>query len=110
MKLTGKIEAVSSISSGISQMGNLWKSCTMVLACQEQINGNTITHRFLFKCLNESCDKVNDIITMNGDIAGNIEGRYECSVISNIRKFTTRDGKLVENQEMVLTDIVKVEG
>lgn len=110
MKLTGKIEAVSSISSGISQMGNPWKSCTMVLACQETINGNTITHRFLLKCLNESCDKVNDIVTMHGDIAGNIEGRYECAVISNVRKFVTRDGRQMENQEMTLTDIVKVEG
>lgn len=107
MKLTCKIEAITSVSQGISSMGKPWKSCSLIIVCSETIgNGNMVKNRFLIHCLNDACDKVEDAIepVMNHE-TGEIPGTWEITCFSSVRRWYTREGKEITNQEINLTDI-----
>lgn len=109
MTLTGKIEAVSSVSSGFSQYtGNPWKSCSLVLICSEIVQGQEVKNRFLLHCKDEVCDNVQQIVKDHTDANGEIDGVYTCTCFSHVRDVQTRDGRSFRSQDFNCFKIERV--
>lgn len=108
MKLTGKIEAVTSVSQGVSQMGNPWKSCSIVLVCTETVEGREVKNRFLIHCLNDACDDALEQLENFSDDSGEIAGTWCVTCYSAVRKWMSKAGREIVNQEINLVKLERV--
>lgn len=95
MKITARIETVSSVVSGVSQSGNNYRSCSIIAV----VDREEFEERFLIHCLNERCDAVQDIVKAYADSNGNIVGLYDIFFLSEVRFWENAKGEQKSSQE-----------
>ena len=104
MKVTCKIDAISSISTGISAQGNPWQSCGLHASTPNEIA--QVTDHLFFRVTGELCNKVHQMVqTAEG---GGYLGTYELTYIASTRNYVDRAGENRFIQELYLKDITRV--
>lgn len=104
MKVTGKIESVSNISSGVSQQGKSWKSCEIVVFF---IDESGMPQRVLIHALNDACDMVQNIVVPCRAESLEYVGTFDCYYNSRVRNYTDKNNVERRSLELSLISIVK---
>lgn len=106
MIFEGNIEAVSSMTEGISKKtGNPFRSCTITMAEE----GSYYPQRIWASAMNDSCTLVQQIVNSNMRSDGSIAGVWRATLRSTVREWTDAKGNPRKSEELRLINLEQIQ-
>lgn len=104
MKVTCKIDGISSITTRFTAQGDPWQSCGVHASTPNEITP-VIDHLF-FRVTGDMCNKVHQMVQTAED--GGYLGTYEITYVASTRNYVDKNGENRCIQELYLKDITRV--